>query len=81
VAILVEQFAIWRHHESNSLVVDKRLIVDRWDVVRWYVERSNGVAEIDGDRWQVRNTHVNPTTVQSFEKAGYNRLDIRKMRS
>ena len=42
---------------------------------------TNGVAIIDGDRWQVRNTFVNPTTVQSFDKAGYNRLDVRKMRS
>lgn len=42
---------------------------------------TNGVATIDGDRWQVRNTFVNPTTVQAFEKAGYNRIDIRKMRS
>lgn len=42
---------------------------------------TNGVATIDGDRWQVRNTYVNPTTVQAFEKQGYNRIDIRKMRS
>lgn len=42
---------------------------------------TNGVAIIDGDRWQVRNTYVNPTTVQAFDKAGYNRLDVRKMRS
>ena len=41
---------------------------------------SNGIATIDGVRWQVRNTYVNPTTVQAFEKAGYNRLDVRKMK-
>jgi hypothetical protein len=42
---------------------------------------TNGVAIIDGDRWQVRNTYVNPTSVQQFDRPGYNRLDVRKMRS
>lgn len=41
---------------------------------------SNGVANVDGVRYQVRNTWINPTTVQAFDKAGYNRLDVRKMR-
>ena len=30
--------------------------------------------------YQVRTTQVNPTTVQSFEKQGYERLDVRKVR-
>lgn len=41
---------------------------------------TNGIANIDGVKWQVRNTYVNPTTVQAFEKAGYNRLDVRRMK-
>jgi len=41
---------------------------------------SNGVAVVDGNRYTVRNTFINPTTVQAFEKAGYNRIDVRKSR-
>jgi hypothetical protein len=41
---------------------------------------TNGVAVVDGQRYTVRNTYVNPTTVQAFEKNGYNRIDIRKSR-
>lgn len=41
---------------------------------------SNGTANVDGTVYTVRNTHVNPTTVASFEKQGYNRLDVRKAR-
>jgi hypothetical protein len=42
---------------------------------------SNGTANVDGIIYTVRNTYVNPTTVQAFDKQGYNRLDIRKARA
>lgn len=42
---------------------------------------TNGTATINGESWQVRNTYVNPTTVQAFDKAGYNRLDVRRMKT
>jgi hypothetical protein len=41
---------------------------------------TNGTANVDGQMWNVRNTYVNPTTVQAFDKQGYNRLDVRKAR-
>ena len=41
---------------------------------------TNGTANVDGRIYTVRNTYVNPTTVQSFEKSGYNRLDVRAAR-
>jgi hypothetical protein len=41
---------------------------------------TNGIAVVDGVRWQVRNTYVNPTRVEAFEKKGFNRLDVRKMK-
>jgi hypothetical protein len=42
---------------------------------------TDGIATIEGDRWQVRNTWVNPTMIEGYERAGFNRLDIRKMRT
>jgi len=42
---------------------------------------TNGIADVEGQRYTVRNTYVNPTTVQSFEKQGYNRIDVRKART
>ena len=41
---------------------------------------TNGSGTVNGTTYNVRNTWVNPTTVDSFEKAGYNRLDVRKAR-
>ena len=41
--------------------------------------RLYGVNGTDGE-FQVRWTHVNPTTVDSFEKQGYDRMDVRKVR-
>jgi hypothetical protein len=41
---------------------------------------TNGTANVDGVAYNVRNTYVTPTTVQSFEKQGYNRIDVRKAR-
>jgi hypothetical protein len=31
--------------------------------------------------WQVRWVDIQPSTVESFEKQGYSRLDIRKVRA
>lgn len=42
---------------------------------------TNGVAVVNGVRWQVRNTFVGPSRVESFEKQGYNRMDVRKLKS
>ena len=41
--------------------------------------RLYGVNGTDGE-WQVRWTHINPSTVDSFEKAAYERMDVRKIR-
>jgi hypothetical protein len=41
---------------------------------------TNGVAVVGDTRWQVRTTHVNPSRVEAFEKQGYTRLDVRKVR-
>jgi PD-(D/E)XK nuclease superfamily len=44
------------------------------------LSESNGIASVDGVRFQVRTTHVNPSRVEAFDKAGYTRLDVRKMK-
>jgi hypothetical protein len=41
---------------------------------------TNGTANVDGKVYTVRNTWVNPTRVESFDKQGYNRLDVRAAR-
>jgi hypothetical protein len=42
--------------------------------------RLHGINGSTGN-WQIRWVEVQPTTVDSFEKAGYSRLDVRKVRS
>ena len=46
-------------------------------------EASSRLHGINGStgNWQIRWVEVQPTTVDSFEKAGYSRLDVRKVRS
>lgn len=46
-------------------------------------EASSRLAGVNGSTgsWQVRWVEVQPTRVESFEKQGYSRLDIRKARS
>jgi hypothetical protein len=41
---------------------------------------TNGVGEVNGALYQVRWTYVNPSTVQAFEKQGFDRMDVRKKR-
>jgi hypothetical protein len=40
----------------------------------------NGIANVDGNRFQVRWTHVNSSTVEAYERAPYSRLDVRAVR-
>ena len=80
-------------HEGGELIEDATLI----SAIDMYVEARDlekqagkqkreaaamlsGVNGTDG-RYAVRWTHVNPATVQAFEKQGYDRLDIRKQRN
>ena len=42
---------------------------------------SSGIAVVDGKPIQVRWTHINYSTVNSFEKAAYERLDVRTLKN
>jgi hypothetical protein len=42
---------------------------------------TNGTANVDGKTYTVRNTWINPSRVESFDKQGYNRLDVRAART
>lgn len=42
---------------------------------------SSGIALVDGKPIQIRWTHVNATTVNSFEKQGFDRLDVRTLKN
>lgn len=80
-------------HEGGEFIEDPDLKA----AIRMYVEgrdmekegsklkreastRLAGVNGSDGE-WQVRWVSVAPTTVQAFEKQGFDRLDVRKMRA
>jgi len=41
---------------------------------------TNGTADIDGTMFQIRWTHINASTVEAFEKAPYDRMDVRKVK-
>lgn len=41
---------------------------------------TNGIGNIDGQPYQVRWTYVNPTRVESFDKQGFDRMDVRKVK-
>lgn len=79
-------------HEGGELIEDATLIsaidmyVEARDLVKVYEQQKREAATIlagingtDG-RFQIRWVHVNPTTVNSFEKAAFDRLDVRKQR-
>jgi hypothetical protein len=42
---------------------------------------TNGTANVDGKTYTVRNTWINPSRVEAFDKNGYNRLDVRAART
>lgn len=79
-------------HDGQDIITDQSLI----SAIDMYVDgrqmekdgkamkdaASVALAGINGSTTthQVRWTHVNPTVVQSFEKAGYDRLDVRPVR-
>lgn len=42
---------------------------------------TNGVGNVDGVLFQVRNVWVNPTRVDAFDKKGYNRLDVKRVKT
>jgi hypothetical protein len=80
-------------HEGGDLIEDDGLKA----AIRMYVEGRDmekegsklkreastmlaGINGTDGE-WQVRWVSVAPTTVQAFEKQGFDRLDVRKMRA
>jgi CRISPR/Cas system-associated exonuclease Cas4 (RecB family) len=41
---------------------------------------TNGIANIDGESFQLRWTHINGGMVDAFEKQPYDRMDVRKVR-
>jgi len=80
------------NHEGGDLIEDATLIqaidiyVEARDLIKTAEKQKKeaaavlaGVNGTDG-RFQVRWTFVNPSTVEAFEKRGYERLDIRAQR-
>jgi hypothetical protein len=80
-------------YEGGELIEDSGLVaaVDMYTEARnmektakqMKEEASALLAGVNGTtgQWQVRWVEVQPTKVESFEKQGYSRLDIRKARS
>ena len=81
------------NHDGGEFITDSELIaaVDMYTEARnmektakqMKDEASSRLAGVNGSTgsWQVRWVEVQPTRVESFEKQGYSRLDIRKARS
>lgn len=58
VSLLIEQYAIWAHHVKNDMVSDKRLVVDRWEVIEWYVQNTESMDSVDFTDIQTENLEV-----------------------
>lgn len=81
------------NHDGGEFITDRELVaaVDMYTEARnmektakqMKDEASSRLAGVNGSTgsWQVRWVEVQPTRVESFEKQGYSRLDIRKARS
>ena len=81
------------NHDGGEFITDSELVaaVDMYTEARnmektakqMKDEASSRLAGVNGSTgsWQVRWVEVQPTRVESFEKQGYSRLDIRKARS
>lgn len=81
------------NHDGGEFITDSELLaaVDMYTEARnmektakqMKDEASSRLAGVNGSTgsWQVRWVEVQPTKVESFEKQGYSRLDIRKARS
>lgn len=79
-------------HEGGEQIVDGELLsaVDMYVEARDMAKRADQMKKeaasrlfgVNGatDKWQVRWVEVQPSRVESFDKAGYSRLDIRKNR-
>ena len=80
-------------HEGGDLIEDSELLsaVDMYTEARdmektakqMKDEASSVLANVNGStgKWQVRWVEVQPSRVEAFDKKGYMRLDIRKVRS
>ena len=79
--------------EGGDLIIDTTLVsaVDMYTEARnmektakqMKEEASSMLAGVNGstEKWQVRWVQVQPSRVESFDKQGYSRLDIRKARA
>lgn len=74
--------------EDEERIAALRMYIESRDLEKQAAQRkreaqqhllgTNGIGNVDGQRYQIRWTYVNPTRVESFDKQGFDRMDVRK---
>lgn len=77
--------------EDQERIVALRMYIEARDMEKMAAQQkkeaqvrlvgTNGVGNVDGTPYQVRWTYVNPTRVEAFDKNGFERMDVRKVKT